>query len=164
MTNNEEKRDTLKVSDLTDPEFPDRQEVVGNMAKSIAVFLQRPEIPDYIEGFRNVINRIAPPAIKFFSEFGELILKMQEADKLRAEHYPRIVENLNFLAEKTWFVSMSLALSDYEGLAFSPERIGKGEESEKELDDHFISVYGENFEYLVSVSYTHLTLPTIYSV
>lgn len=147
MDSEEEKKEGLIISDLADPDFPERQEIVRNIENSILTFLQRPEIPVYLDAFQKIINRIVPPAIKFLSDVGEFAVKMQAANDLRSEIYPKIIDHLNFLATKTWFVSKSLAFADYELLAFSPERIGMEDEDEEALNDQFVSVYKENMEY-----------------
>ncbi|MNJ40303.1 hypothetical protein D3C77_351950 [compost metagenome] len=146
LNSDEEKKDKLNISDLVDPSFPERLEVVQNITESIAAILSRPEIPVFLASIEKALVRIAPPAIKFLSEFGGFALKMIEANNIRTERYPKVIECLDFLAAKTWFVSMSLGLSNYERLAFSPETIGMSEEVEGALNDLFIEVYRESLD------------------
>lgn len=144
-------KDQLTISELADPSHPGRLEIANNISASVAQFLQRPEIPRYLEAFQRVVEKVMPPTLKFLTEFGEVLLKIQEANRQRSEYYPEILGHVDVLATKTWFVSMSLGLQDYELLTFSPKVIGDTADSDEALNKQFVDVYSENLDYLESV-------------
>lgn len=86
----------------------------------------------------------------FFSQFGEMLVRIKESNEIRAKKYPRISQNLEEIAFHGWFLSLQMDLATYESLAFSLDDIPEGDGRWQALDKIFHKHYSENIDYFLS--------------
>jgi len=114
---------------------------MGKLGEQLAILTQK--INTWVPNQR-FIESLASGAQKF----AELGIALRRAYEKRFEHYPRLAENLDNLANQGWFVSVDLPLSVYEELAFSLERLATDPDKAALVDALFVECFQPEIEEL----------------
>lgn len=140
------KSDKFTMGDLMDPEHPRREELIARVTH---FFQENKELSRTLsEGFNafsRVVDRIAPAALQIFSDTA---LLMKKAHEDRQIIYPKIVDNLDFLASQCWFLSMEVSLVDFEQQALILESIPDYQNRADLVDESFVAFYKEYLPHL----------------
>jgi len=115
-------------------ENPDAVEKIGVAILGFGEFVQR---------IRSTVVSIVEIGVKAASFIGRTLLAFHEAYAARIEQYPQLLAMIPELAQRGWFISEGLSLSQIDELAMtaSSSRI-------EDVENHLISAYDENMDSL----------------
>ncbi len=115
-------------------ENPDAIEKIGAALLGFGEFVQR---------IRSVVVSIVEIGVKAADFIGRTLLEFHEAYAARIEQYPQLLAMIPELAQRGWFISEGLALSQIDELAMTAasNRI-------EDVENHLISVYNEHMDSL----------------
>jgi len=138
----------IKMRDFADPNYPEREE----LTKVITAFVNenKEAVQAVVNGIGvlgQIISRVVPGVLQIVSG---AVSAIQKAQVYRQKNYPIILNNLDYLANRCWFLSMEVGIEDFEQQALILESIPDDKNRDYIIDASFIKFYEEHFAYLSS--------------
>lgn len=113
------------------------------------------KLPGFFEKIEKISSALSAPLLKIqipniLEKISTISEGLVKSHRLRNMHYPAMVDELDYLASKSWFFSVLLPLSDLEKNIWYSCSVENSDTKESVLEKYYSDFFRENMECLVT--------------